>query len=226
MSQYATIDPKQFIDLVREPLEKHDSDALARLIQERWSHEQIIQLLGSREGDIRKLAALALGFVGDRRSITALANCLRDSDPMVNQMAEHALWSVWFRSGSKPAQELVHRGTELLDEKRFSEALGEFASAIRIDPTYAEARNQRAITYYLIEDFHASIDDGQIVVQLMPTHFGAWSGLGHCFAHLADSRRALNAYRRALAVNPYLSCVREIVKEIQSGCCEIHRDLP
>lgn len=216
-----TIDPERFVELVRDPIQRHDSGALARLIHEHWSHEQIIRLLQSAHADARKLAALALGFVGDARSITALSACLRDCDPMVNQMAEHALWAVWLRCGSKSAQECVQRGTDWLNSKRADQALTEFTKAARVDPTYAEARNQRAITHYLLEDYHAAIDDGELVVRLMPCHFGAWAGLGHCYAHLGDARRAVSCYRHAVGINPYLHGIRQIVREIQLGRCDL-----
>ena len=226
MNIQAIIDPEQFVALVREPVQSRDTAALARLIQDRWSHEQIIRLLDSHCADARKLAALALGFVGDRRSITALAGCLRDPDPMVNQMAEHALWSVWFRSGTKAAQERVQRGTQLLNDKHPTEALEQFVLASNIDPTYAEAHNQKAITHYLLDDHHAAIDDGELTVQLMPTHFGAWAGLGHSWAHLGEVRQALQCYRRALGINPYLHCVRQIIGEISSGQCYVEESRP
>ena len=219
VNEQQTIDPQLFVELVREPLQRRDTNALARLIQDRWSHGQIVRLLESPDADARKLAALALGFVGDRRSITSLASCLKDSDPMVNQMAEHALWTVWFRSGSQEAQERVQRGSELLSGALYAEALQEFAAAMQIDPTYAEARNQRCLTFYFMEDFAAAIEEGETVVQLMPSHFGAWSGLGHCHAHMGDTRRALTCYRRALDINPYLHCIRQIVMELTSGQC-------
>ncbi len=219
VKHHATIDPQVFIELVREPLQRGDTVALAHLINQRWSHDQIMDLLESRDADARKLAALALGFVGDVRSITALAACLRDPDPMVNQMAEHALWTVWFRAGSQAAQERVQLGSEYLSRKQLDKAIQEFSTAIRLDPTYAEARNQRAIAYYLSEDYYAAIDDGEMVVKLMPSHFGAWSGLGHSYAHLGHTKRALCCYRRALGINPYLHCVRQIINEIQAGQC-------
>lgn len=224
VKQYSPIDPQQFVSLVRDPLERHDTAALARLVQANWSHDQVMSLLESPDADARKLAAFALGVVGDSRSITALATCLRDRDSMVNQMAEHALWTIWFRLGTKPAQEAVQRGSLLINSQQYEQALEEFNAAIRLDPTYAEAFNQRAIAHYLMEDFHASIEDGEMTVQLMPSHFGAWSGLGHCYAQIGDAQRALRAYRRALGVNPYLSCVREIVGEIQAGQCSLDQD--
>ena len=69
VNEQQTIDPQLFVELVREPLQRRDTNALARLIQDRWSHGQIVRLLESPDADARKLAALALGFVGDRRSI-------------------------------------------------------------------------------------------------------------------------------------------------------------
>ncbi len=219
MKQYSQIDPQQFVSLVRMPLEQNDTATLVRLVQEYWSQEQIQSLLDSDCADARKLAALALGVIGDGRSITALATCLRDRDPMVNQMAEHALWTIWFRCGNKPAQEALVRGSGLINSKQFKQALEEFDAAIRLDPIFAEAFNQRAIAHYLVEDYHASIEDGEMTVQLMPSHFGAWAGLGHCYAHLGDAQRALNCYRRALGINPYLSCIRQIIGEIAAGEC-------
>lgn len=224
MKRNATIDPQLFVELVRDPLQRRDTDALAALIQKRWSQDQIVRLLDSPDPDARKLAALALGFVGDARSVTCLASCLNDPDPMVNQMAEHALWTVWFRCGSIPAQERVQLGSDYLSQKLLHRALDQFTEAIRLDPTYAEARNQRAMAHYLLEDYAGAIEDGEAAVQLMPTHFGAWSGLGHCYAQQGDTRRALRCYRRALGINPYLHCIRQIANEIQAGHCACRID--
>lgn len=219
MNQEQTIDPKLFVETVREPLERHNSAALARCLHELWTDEQVIELLDCDDVDARKLAALALGMIGGRRCITPLARCLKDADPMVNQMAEHALWTLWFRCGSQEAQEHMQRGSSLLNLHRHDEAIEAFTAAIALDPTYAEAFNQRSITYYLMEDYHSAIDDAAKVVQFMPLHFGAWSGMGHCYAHLGQTKRAIHSYRRAIGINPYLNCCRQILQEIQAGQC-------
>jgi len=36
----------------------------------------------------------------------------------------------------------------------------------------------------------------------MPCHFGAWAGLGHCYAHEGRLAEAVEAYERALEINP------------------------
>jgi cytochrome c-type biogenesis protein CcmH/NrfG len=50
----------------------------------------------------------------------------------------------------------------------------------------------------------------------MPCHFGAWAGLGHCYAHEGQLAEAVEAYERALAINPHLEGVRQAVEEMRA----------
>src|SRR3984885_865642 len=93
------IDPVQFIELVHPLLEAKDLGGLLNLLKSRWEPQQIVELLRGDHTDARKVALLALGLVGKGCCIKELAHHLRDPDPVVNEMAEHALWSIWFRSG-------------------------------------------------------------------------------------------------------------------------------
>jgi tetratricopeptide (TPR) repeat protein len=212
----ASIDPEQFVALVRKPLEERNSAKLAGVLHEHWSEEQISSLLHSGHNDARKLATLALGLTGGVHCVTALATQLRDDDPMVNQMAEHALWTIWFRAGKCPAHQRVLEGTRLMNARRFEEAEDAFCQAIELDPVYAEAYNQRSLARYLMENYRLSVQDAEKTVQLMPMHFGAWSGMGHCYAHLGQRVRALECYHRALAINPYLHCIGQIIEELEA----------
>ena len=47
-----------------------------------------------------------------------------------------------------------------------------------------------------------------------PRHFGALVGLGMIMQDLGDEKRALAAFRKALAVNPHLDKVPELVKTL------------
>ena len=115
--------------------------------------------------------------------------CCKDSDPMVNQMAEHAMWSIWFRSGARPRRtRSCAAGREALNGRDFAGALEHVDRAIRLDPKFAEAYNQRAIIHYLQERYEESIEDCSRAVERMPLHFGAWAGMGHCHAHLGRTR--------------------------------------
>jgi tetratricopeptide (TPR) repeat protein len=209
------VDPRLFVAAVKPLLEGRDLKGLCTLLKERWSPRQITDLLSCPVCDVRKIAALSLSLVGGRRCIGELARQLRDPDPVVNQMSEHALWSIWFRLGSPAAnKELVH-GLEALNARDFPTAESQFSQAIEIDPGFAEAYNQRAIVHYLREEYAESIEDCRKTIELMPVHFGAWAGLGHCLAHLDQPDEAIAAYEQALQLNPHMSCVKQAIDELR-----------
>ena len=210
------IDPNQFVELVEPLLARQDLCGLLGLLKSRWHPEQIRELLRSEHVDARKVALLALALVGPTCCADELAFHLRDSDPIINQLAEHALWAIWFRPGkTQQANQLVRRGAEALDGKDYSKAIDLFNQAIREDPDFAEAYNQRAIAYYLMEDYPRSIADCERTLRRMPCHFGALCGLGHCFAHLEQFPQAIESYEKALVMNPHVECVREAVGELR-----------
>ncbi|HWB54975.1 MAG TPA: hypothetical protein VG722_12305, partial [Tepidisphaeraceae bacterium] len=153
----ALIDPALFVKQVQPLLAAGDPVALRAFLKANWSCPQITELLSCPNCDARKVAALALSLVGTRCCIEGLAKELRDPDPVVNQMAEHALWSVWFRLGTPDANHEVHRGTLSLDRKDYRHAISHFDRAIELDARFAEAHNQRGLAWYLLENYEAAI---------------------------------------------------------------------
>lgn len=209
------IDPAEFIATVQPVLEAQDPAALLVLLKSRWRKEQIQSLLSSDNCDARKVAALALALVGTKCCVKSLAAQLQHPDPMVNQMAEHALWSIWFRSGSScEANHELCRGTQALNRQQHDQAISSFSHALELDPTFAEAYNQRAIVKYLQERYDECLEDCRRAVDLMPCHFGAWAGMGHCHAHEGRFADALDCYRKALAINPHLTGIPQVIREL------------
>ena len=215
MTPGTTIDPADFVVRVRPLLEKKDLPGLLGLLRSRWTSEQIISILSASDCDARKVASLALSLVGCRKCVEKLVAQLKDPDPMTNEMAEHALWSIWFRCGNSESNCHVARGSLALGRREFDEAMDCFTHAIEADPDFAEAYNQRAIANYLTDQFEASIADCRKATELMPCHFGAWAGMGHCYIHLGQPGRAIRCYERALKINPHLACVAESIEELR-----------
>ena len=213
------IQPEEFVAAVTPLLEKQDPCGLLQFLKSRWTAEQIVDLLKSRHCDARKVAALALGLVGGACCLGPLSAQLKDPDPVVNEMAEHALWSIWFRSGgSCQANHELGRGAQAMERQELTCAIKHFTRAIEIDPKFAEAYNQRAIAHYLAERWDDSIEDCRRTVELMPCHFGAWAGMGHCYAHAGRFPQALECYRKAVEINPHLACLIEACDELQREC--------
>ena len=212
------VDAAAFVACVEPLLAVKDAAGLLDLLRSRYTKEQITALLHSRHGDARKVAALAISLVGTTCCLPKLAPLLKDPDPFVNQMAEHAMWSIWFRSGATPeANKELCRGTKSLNGRDFEQALAHVSRAIELDPSFAEAYNQRAIIHYLQERYAESVEDCRRAVERMPLHFGAWAGMGHCHAHLGRPCEAVECYERALSINPHLDGIPQAIQELKKG---------
>jgi tetratricopeptide (TPR) repeat protein len=210
-----TIDPTQFVSAVRPLIESNDARLLIAAVSDRWSPSQIAGLLDSNSADARKVAALCLGLVGRKSALEPLRHALGDADPCVQTMAEHAMWSIWFRAGSPEANSELARGAVALEQRKFECAHKHFARSIELDPTFAEPFNQRAILHYLNERYPDCIADCRLAIERMPCHFGAWAGMGHCHAHLGDIRQAIDCYTQALQIHPGLDGIHQALRELR-----------
>ena len=115
------INPEDFIATVHPLLERRDAEGLKCLLKTRWTHAQIAALFECKNPDVRKTAALAFSLVGQRCCLPKLAPLLKDPDPVVNQMAEHAMWSVWFACGSPEANQELCRGSKAMGRRDYEE---------------------------------------------------------------------------------------------------------
>jgi tetratricopeptide (TPR) repeat protein len=208
------IEPSNFVSVVRPLLETNNLIGLVDALRQRWNCGQIARLLTNGDRDARKVALVCLAMVGERGCIEPIAGQLLDADATVNQMAEHALWSIWFRCGSPAANTELCRGAKALGRRELDLAVEHFDRAIECDCDFAEPVNQRAIARFMQDRFEESIADCRKTVRLMPCHFGAWAGMGHCFLHLGQMDHAVRAYQRAIAVNPHLESVKQTLAEI------------
>jgi tetratricopeptide (TPR) repeat protein len=210
---------EQFVEILLPLLERKDLPAFVAALRGRFTQQQIVDQLKGNQADVRELAAFSLGLVGDRSAIAPLAAALNDDHPATRAMAEHAMWSVWFRLGSPCASRCLIRAAQSMDARDFSAAQCLIAKALEHSPDFAEAYNQRAILHYLNERYEQSLADCRKAVGLMPMHFGAWAGMGHCFAHFGDAKSAIECYEKALSINRFIEGISEAVTQLRCPAC-------
>jgi tetratricopeptide (TPR) repeat protein len=101
-----------------------------------------------------------------------------------------------------------------MDAQKMDVALKLLDAVIKLRPDYVEGWDRRATLYYLQNDYAHSLEDIEQVLVREPRHFGALARLGMIMQDLGDDRRALDAFRKALAVNPHLDKAPETVKTL------------
>jgi tetratricopeptide (TPR) repeat protein len=127
---------------------------------------------------------------------------------------EARIWAVWMQTPSDTAALLMLRAKAAMDAKQVDVALKLLDAVVKLRPDYVEGWNRRATLYYLKNDYMHSLQDIEQVLLREPRHFGALAGLGMIMQDLGDEKRALDAFRKALAVNPHLEKVPELVKTL------------
>jgi tetratricopeptide (TPR) repeat protein len=136
-------------------------------------------------------------------------------DEATAKQIEQRIWATWFVSPSDTANLLMTRVRTAIEAKDANLALKLLDALIKIRPDYVEAWNRRATVYFMKNEYGKSLADIREVLKREPRHFGALSGLGMILQELGEDRRALEAYRRALAVYPRIERIPETVKTLQ-----------
>jgi tetratricopeptide (TPR) repeat protein len=120
----------------------------------------------------------------------------------------------WSRSGSDTADLLMSRAGDAIKANDHALAIELLDRVVTLKPEWAEGWNKRATAFFMMDDPVSSIADIRQVLTREPRHFGAWAGLGHIYMSGGDKKHALEAYRKALAIHPYLAKLKEIVERL------------
>ena len=152
---------------------------------------------------------------GDNYSLDTLFSALKIApDAKSAKAIEERIWALWTASGSDTCNLLMGRVRAATDDKNFDLAVKLLDAVIELKPNYVEAWNRRATIYYLKRDYGNALADIRAVLAKEPRHFGALSGLGLILQDIGDDKHALEAYRKALAIDPHLDKIPEVVKTL------------
>lgn len=128
---------------------------------------------------------------------------------------EKALQNEFLRSGSPSIDLLMQRGLDAFKAARFDRAFFYFDEVVTLAPEYAEGWNKRATIYYLRNDYTHALRDLEHVLRLEPRHYEAMVGLAVMLQDLGDNKGALDLYRRAKSINPWLEGADAAIKTLQ-----------
>jgi len=153
---------------------------------------------------------------GDRTySFDTLFDALKIAPDVDSAKAiEDRIWAKWMVSGSDTCNLLMGRAKAAADDKDYDLAIKLLDAIVELRPNYVEGWNRRATVFYLKKDYGHALADIREVLAREPRHFGALAGLGVILQDIGDDKHALEAYRKALAINPHLEHIAEVVKDL------------
>ncbi len=128
---------------------------------------------------------------------------------------EQGIWAIWLHSGEPKIDRLMAGGMAAMDAGDADTAEEIFDEIVDEAPDFAEGWNKRATLRYMTGDYRGSLADIARTLELEPRHFGALSGMGLCYLALGDDVRALDAFRRALAVDPHLPGAADRIRALE-----------
>lgn len=127
---------------------------------------------------------------------------------------EGRIWALWTQTSSDTTMLLMTRVKAAIEKKQPEVAISLLDKVIRLKPDYVEGWNRRATLHYLQNNYERSLADIYEVLKREPRHFGALAGLGMIMQEFGDDKRALEAFRKALEINPHIEKLPDMVKTL------------
>ena len=153
-----------------------------------------------------------LGGLFDRLKV---ANSVAEAEPI-----EAEIWHLWSQSDVEEVNLLMGLGVTAMSRRDYRTALSLFDQMVGIAPSFSEGWNKRATIHYLMGDFEHSLADVDRTLALEPRHFGALSGLGMINAAEDKGEAAIEAWQKALEVNPNMSSAQKSIEEMKAKLAE------
>jgi tetratricopeptide (TPR) repeat protein len=196
-------------------LVNQDTETFLECASSRYTIGGLERVATSADRAARRGAVLALGRLGDYHSNVVLGRALVDADRGVRTLAEHGIRRLWLRIGTPSQRRHLVAIGELLDDRHYDRAAQIATALVEDAPWIAQAWYFRGKAFFQLAQHEAAIRDCHQALEINAYHFLAASVMGQAYLLLKDPVSALDAFRRALRLNPSMEEVRAQVIHLQ-----------
>lgn len=186
-----------------------------RSISNAYTVGSLERLVTTGDRSARRGAVLALSRMADYRSNTTLGRMLSDSDRGVRSLAETGIRRLWMRIGTPSQQRHLVAISEHLDEQEYDRAAQLSTALVDDAPWIAQGWYFRGKAFFQLEQYNAAVQDCHQALEINAYHFLAASVMGQAYQLQENPVAALEAFRRALRLNPSMEEVRAQVIHLQ-----------
>jgi tetratricopeptide (TPR) repeat protein len=192
----------------RRLLANADAPRYAAEVDEHYSPATLANLLVRGDVELRRAAAMALGLLGNRRSLEPLGRALSDVDRGVRLVADDSFRGLLLRDASPIHHQQLLKVMHLTDGGEFAAALAPSMILVEQAPSYAEAHFQLASCWHGLDDFAKAAHSYTACLWRCRFHYTAWQGLARCQVMLGQYHDAVRSLQRCLDVVPDLEPAR------------------
>ncbi len=116
----------------------------------------------------------------------------------------------------KDAKMRKNAGDVLFEQGRYATALAEFVAAAEIDPKYADAYYNKALTEFMMNRIDDAKKDADMVLRLQPQSQDAAVLMGCIEEKKKNFKKAKEWYEKALEIYPYYTEAKERLQKLST----------
>jgi tetratricopeptide (TPR) repeat protein len=146
--------------------------------------------------------------------VGALIEELADADEARARDIVRDVEREWELSGSTTVDMLFRRAREALESENWTLAIEHFTAVTDHAPEFAEGWHGRATAFWRRGLHGPALSDLGQALALNPQQWDALYGMGILFQELGDYKRAEEAFRMVLDINPHHENAQEALKNI------------
>ena len=143
-----------------------------------------------------------------------LAKLAKSADQRSARTVERELKARWSHSGSPSADLLLKRTDQAMEAHDFDTARQIAQKLTDIAPNFAEAWHRRATLATHSDDYEDALSSLRHTLSLQPKNFEALSELGEILEEYNDKPHALEAYRQAKAIDPFIDGINDRIRDL------------
>ena len=146
-----------------------------------------------------------------------LAKLAKAPDQRGARPIERELKARWAHTGSPSADLLLKRTDQAMEAHDFDTARDIVQKLTVIAPNFAEAWHRRATLAAQKDDYEDALSSLRRTLVLQPKNFAALAELGQILEEYNDKPHALDAYKQAKALDPFLDGLTDRIRELSKA---------
>jgi tetratricopeptide (TPR) repeat protein len=143
-----------------------------------------------------------------------LTKLTKAPDQRAARPIERELKARWAHTGSPSADLLLKRTDQAMEAHDFETAREIVQKLTDIAPNFAEAWHRRATLAAQKDDYEDALTSLRRTLALQPKNFTALAELGEILEEYNDKPHALEAYRQAKAIDPFLDGLVDRIRDL------------